>query len=221
MPGFTDGAQRASRRFTIGARSRSFGASLIAASMLASLIAAPVAAGSTVASVRIPAVTPVVTTSIDRSWYPEEMLVLKWTNCTRTGGWVLSDGTCRGYGSGRYSAYVAPLAHSAGLSDLVARPYAKLLAVKAKCSHFLDGNPGDRLRRAGYRAYTWGENIGCRDGYRYATPAVLASHLNFQAEKSSNGGHWKNIKNPKYKWIGIGVWKYSGRVRLVTDFYSG
>ena len=50
MPGFTDGAQRASRRFTIGARSRSFGASLIAASMLASLIAAPVAAGSTVAS---------------------------------------------------------------------------------------------------------------------------------------------------------------------------
>jgi hypothetical protein len=221
LPGHTTGAQRASRRFSFGSRSRSFGASIIAASLLASLIAAPAAAGSTVASVRIPAVTPVVTTSIERSWLPEEIFVLNLTNCTRTGGWVQSDGSCRGYGSGRYSTYVAPLRNSAGMADTVARPYAKLLAVRKACSHFLDGNPGDRLRRAGYTGYTWGENIGCRDGYSYAKTAVLASHLNFQAEKSSNGGHWKNIKNPKFKWIGIGVWKYSNRVRLVTDFYSG
>jgi uncharacterized protein YkwD len=134
---------------------------------------------------------------------------------------VLSDGTCRGYGSGRYSTYVAPLRHSGGISNTVARPYARLLAIRAQCSHFLDGDPGYRLRRAGYSGYTWGENIGCRDGYSYARTAVLKSHLNFQAEKSSNGGHWKNIKNSKYKWIGIGVWKYGSRVRLVTDFYSG
>jgi hypothetical protein len=217
--GPNNGAQRASRHFRSGVRSRSLGVSLIAASMLASLIAVP-AAASTV-TVRIPSSSEITVTQVDRSWWPEEMLVLNWTNCTRTGGWVLSDGTCRGYGSGRYSTYVKPLYHSAGLSDLVARPYARLLAVKAKCSHFLDGDPGYRLRRAGYRAYTWGENIGCRDGYRYATPAVLASHLNFQAEKSTNGGHWKNIKNGNYRWIGIGVWRYGSRVRLVTDFYSG
>lgn len=221
MLGPTNGAQRASGRHFSGPRWRSIAAAALAASLLAPLIAGPAAAASPLASVRIPATTPVTTTQVDRSWFPEEMLVLSWTNCTRTGGWVLSDGSCRGYGSGRYSTYVPGLAHSRGLSDLVARPYAKLLAVRARCSHYLDGDPGYRLRRAGYRAYTWGENIGCRDGYRSASQAVLASYLNFQAEKSTNGGHWKNIKNPKYKWIGIGVWKYYGRVRLVQDFYSG
>lgn len=215
----TNGAQRASRHAATRSRSRSVTVSLLAASLLASLIAVP--ASASLASVRIPGVTPVTVTNIDRSWWPEEMKVLYWTNCTRTGGWVLSDGTCRGYGSGRYSVFVQALPHSLGISDKVSRPYARLLAVRAQCSHFLDGDPGYRLRRAGYRAYTWGENIGCRDGYRYATPAVLASHLAFQAEKSTNGGHWRNIKNPKYHWIGIGVWKYAGRVRLVTDFYSG
>ena len=184
--------------------------------MLASLIAAPVAAGSTVASVRIPAVTPVVTTSIDRSWYPEEMLVLKWTNCTRTGGWVLSDGSCKGYGSGRYSAYVPPLKLSAGLSS-VARVWAKKLNLAGLCKH---GDAAGRLRKAGYTSGTWGENIGCRDGYRNAHNAVLLSHLSFQAEKSYGGGHWRNIKNSRFKYIGIGVWKGDNRVRLVTDFYS-
>ena len=73
---------------------------------------------------------------------------------------------------------------------------------------------------AGYTSYRWGENIGCRDGYSTAKKAVLASHLKFQAEKSSNGGHWRNIKNSAYKYIGIGVWRSSSRTRLVTDFYS-
>ena len=40
-----------------------------------------------------------------------------------------------------------------------------------------------------------------------------------QAEKSYNGGHWKNIKNRYFQYVGIGVYKYSGRVRLVEDFY--
>ena len=193
--------------------------SLVAASLLASLIAAP-AAASAGSTVRIPEVRTVTTSVIARYWLPEEQWYLKLVNCTRTGGWVLNDGTCRGYGSGRYSKYVAPLRLSAGISDKVARPYAKYLADTNQCSHFLKGSPGDRLRRAGYTSYNWGENIGCRSGYRYAGPAVLASHLNFQSEKSSNGGHWRNIKNYKFKYIGIGIWKTSGRVRLVTDFYG-
>jgi uncharacterized protein YkwD len=28
------------------------------------------------------------------------------------------------------------------------------------------------------------------------------------------------MKNPKFKYVGIGVWRDSGRTRLVTDFYS-
>jgi uncharacterized protein YkwD len=64
----------------------------------------------------------------------------------------------------------------------------------------------------------WGENIGCWD-LASAYKSVLASHRAFQAEKATNGGHWRNIKNARYKYIGIGVWKASGHTRLVTDFY--
>ena len=140
-------------------------------------------------------------------------------NCTRTGGWVLSDGTCKGYGSGRYSTYVKPLVFSTGITNRVSYPYAKLLAIRAKCSHFLDGDPAYRLRRAGFTGTAWGENIGCRDGYPSVYQAILTSHLVFQSEKSTNGGHWRNIKNPKYTYVGIGIYRYNGRVRLVTDFY--
>ena len=220
MLGSQSGAQRASRHGSARSRSRSLLGSLIAASLLASLIAVPAAARS-VSTVRIPGVTTVTSDGVARYWWPEELYYLGLVNCTRTGGWVQTDGSCRGFGSGRYSTYVAPLRHSAGISDLVARPYARYLAETNQCSHFLRGDPGDRLRKSGYSGWTWGENIGCRSGYKYVGPAVLASHLVFQSEKNANGGHWKNIKNPKYKWIGIGIWKYSGRVRLVTDFYSG
>ena len=87
----------------------------------------------------------------------------------------------------------------------------------ADCSHFIGGNPGDRLRRAGYSSYRWAENIGCRSGG--ARAAVLGSHLFFQSEKSYGGGHYVNLMNPAYTRVGIGVWVSGGRVRLVVDFY--
>ena len=148
-----------------------------------------------------------------------EAYYLRLINCTRTGGWVNSNGSCSGYGSGRYSAYVPPIRSSAGLRVYVARPYAKLLAVRGKCAHDLDGDPGYRMRRAGYRPSWWGENIGCRDGSTNVYSAILASHRAMQAEKSYNGGHWKNIKNRMYVHVGIGVYRYGSRIRVVTDFY--
>ena len=39
--------------------------------------------------------------------------------------------------------------------------------------HFIGGNPGDRLRAAGYTSYRWAENLGCRSGD--ARSAVLGS----------------------------------------------
>ncbi|HUP54639.1 MAG TPA: CAP domain-containing protein [Methylomirabilota bacterium] len=219
MLGSTIGAQAASPRSrTTGHRSVGLA---IGVALLGVLAAAPVASASI--AVRTPdATTPVAltTTAVDKPWYTVERFYLGLVNCTRTGGWVLSDGTCRGYGSGRYSAYVAPLTYSYGLSDKVSRPYAKLIAVRNLCSHFVNGDPGYRLRRVGYTRYTWGENIGCRDGYASAKAAVLASHLYFQAEKSSGGGHWKNIKNARYRSLGVGIWRYGTRTRLVTDFYG-
>jgi hypothetical protein len=209
----TSGAQRASRR----SRARAASGLLCVITLLGSLAAAPSVGATTGGTVQ--PTSALTTTTIDRPWYSTELFYLGLVNCTRTGGWVLSDGTCRGYGSGHYSSYVRPLSLAAGISNAVTRPYARLLAIRGVCSHFLDGDPGYRLRRAGYLAWTWGENIGCRDGYSTAKAAVLASHLYFQSEKSTNGGHWKNIKNAKFAWIGIGIWRYGSRTRLVTDFY--
>ena len=171
---------------------------------------------ATVFGVAVGAASPAPAAAYTPPYYTVETYYLKLVNCTRTGGWVLSDGTCKGYGSGRYSAYVPPLKLSSGLSS-VARVWAKKLLLANACTH---GDPSARLRAAGYTSGTWGENIGCGNGVSNAHHAVLLSHLRFQAEKSTGGGHWKNIKNARYKYIGIGVWKGLGRVRLVTDFYS-
>jgi uncharacterized protein YkwD len=134
-------------------------------------------------------------------------------NCTRTGGWVTSSGACSSPG-GRN---VAPLRLDSGISSKVSRPYAKRLAVNGQCDHFIGGNPGTRLRAAGYTSYRWAENLGCRSGNPYS--AVLGSHLFFQSEKSYNGGHYVNLMNAAYDRAGIGVWVSAGRVRVVIDFY--
>jgi len=191
----------------------------ITGSLIGSLLATPTA-GATTSPVATPKAAALTTTTIDKPWYSVERYYVGLLTCTGTGGWVLSDGPCRGYGSGHYSAYVAPITYTYGISDKVSRPYAKLIAIKAMCSHSANGDPGYRLRRVGYTRWNWGENIGCRDGYESGKSAVLASHLAMQAERSSNGGHWKNMKNKTYRWVGIGVWRYGVRTRLVIDFYG-
>ncbi len=170
-----------------------------------------------------PTPKPVVTTTpisksggsgaVSGSWTAVESYYLKLMNCTRTGGWVTSTGSCSSPG-GRN---VAALKLDAGISSKVSRPYAKLLATRGLCDHFIGGTPGDRLKKAGYTSYHWGENLGCRSGNPYS--AVLGSHLYFQSEKSYNGGHYVNLMNAAYDRAGIGVWVSSGRVRLVVDFY--
>ncbi|HXG40198.1 MAG TPA: CAP domain-containing protein [Candidatus Limnocylindrales bacterium] len=163
--------------------------------------------------------SPFTTTSAVAPWLRVEVYYLRLLNCTRTGGWVLSDGRCVGYGTGRYSAYVRPVSLSAGISDRVARPYARLLAMRGLCSHTADGDPGDRLRRAGYRNWAWAENVGCATGYSNLYRAVLSFHRAFQAERATHGGHWRVLKSSRYTTVGIGVWHTSGRTRLVVDFY--
>ncbi len=152
--------------------------------------------------------------AVSASWYGVETYYLRLMNCTRTGGWVTSDGKCSSPG-GRN---VAALKLNAGISTHVSRPYAKLLATRNLCDHFVGGTPGDRLRRAGYTSYRWGENLGCRSGNPYS--AVLGSHRYFQSEKSYNGGHYVNLMNAQFHEVGIGVWVSGGRVRLVVDFYT-
>ena len=147
------------------------------------------------------------------SWGAVERYYLTLMNCTRTGGWVTSSGSCSSPG-GRN---VAPLTLSSSISTLVSRPYAKRIAMSGDCSHFIGGNPGDRLRHAGFMSYKWAENIGCRQGSPMVT--ALAAQLFFQSEKPYNGGHYVNMMNALYDRVGIGIWLYSGRTRLVIDFY--
>jgi uncharacterized protein YkwD len=151
--------------------------------------------------------------AVSGTWHAVETYYLKLMNCTRTGGWVTSTGSCSSPG-GRS---VAPLSLSDSISSRVSRPYAKLLATRGICNHFIGGTPGDRLRRAGFTSYRWAENLGCRSGNPYS--AVLGSHLFFQSEKPYSGGHFVNLMNAAYDRAGIGVWVASGRVRLVVDFY--
>jgi hypothetical protein len=188
------GAQRASIRSRV--------ASVLALSLLASLVAFGTSAAA-----------PSGVAAADPPWYGAETYYLSLLNCTRTGGWVLKDGTCKGYGSGTYSKYVPPLKRGALLSD-VSRRWARKLAIAGACYH---GNVSARLRNAGFTTYTWGENIGCWDAAT-ARKSVLYTHLAFQREKATGGGHWKNIKNARYKKVGIGVWRANGHTRLVTDF---
>ena len=150
------------------------------------------------------------------SWASVERYYLGLLNCTRGGGIVTSSGACSSPGG----SGLAPLVLDSGISDRVSRPYAKLLATTGVCSHFDGGTPGDRLRRAGYTSYRWGENLGCRSASS-AMASVLGTHLYFQTERSWSppGGHWVNMMNPAYNRVGIGVWVASGRVRLVIDFY--
>jgi hypothetical protein len=148
------------------------------------------------------------------TWLAVERYYHKLLNCTRGGGLVTSSGSCSSPGG----SGLAALKLDAGISSKVARPYARKIARAGVCDHFYGGTtPGSRLKAAGYTNYTWGENIGCRSGNPYS--AVLGSHIYFQNERSYNGGHWKNMMNPRYDRVGIGVWVYSGRVRLVVDFY--
>ena len=147
------------------------------------------------------------------SWGAVEVYYLKLMNCTRTGGWVTSTGSCSSPGG----TNVAPLKLDSGISTHVSRPYAKKIAITGDCSHFIGGTPADRLRAAGYTSYIWAENVGCRSTNPYS--AVLGSHLFFQSEKPYLGGHYVNLMNSAYNRVGIGVWVYAGRVRLVVDFY--
>ncbi len=151
------------------------------------------------------------------AWASAERYLLSLMNCTRGGGWVLADGSCSSPGGSGIPA----LRYHDGVSDDVARPYARKLATNGVCSHFYGGDPGDRLRAAGYTGYQWAENIGCR---YFSDPRDAAVSLVrfFQSEKtwSPPGGHWVNMMSRKYTHAGIGLWVSGGNLNFVVDFYT-
>lgn len=95
---------------------------------------------------------------------------------------------------------VAPLKYNAALTR-AAQDFAQLMADQNFFSHTSpDGTgPGTRIERAGYDAYTWGENIGM--GYVTAEQ-VMQGWIN-------SAGHRANLLNSAFKEIGVGYAKGS------------
>jgi len=93
----------------------------------------------------------------------------------------------------------------AGLSPLTLNPkltsaaqgYSEQMARTGIYAHTgADGtSPGDRIKRAGYNASTWAENIHHRTG----SPETI------MADWMKSPGHRANILNPDLKEIGIGI----------------
>lgn len=150
-----------------------------------------------------------------------ERFALSLVNCTRGGGWVRTDGTCKDRGTGKHSAYRKPLKLSGGISDRVSRPWARRIAKADFCGHTLGSSNIDRRFRAGgYGGATHGESVGCSGGYT-VRQMIIRTHRMMQSEKSSNGWHWRNMKNPDFGRVGVGVAKVGGQTRVVYDFYGG
>ncbi len=147
-----------------------------------------------------------------------ERFALSLVNCTRTGGWVQADGTCKGRGSGKYSTFRKPLKLSSGISSKVSRGYAARIAAKDYCGHTLGSTIQARFRSAGYRGDPFGESVGCSSGYS-PRQMVIRTHRMMQSERSSNGWHWRNMKNRDFGRVGIGIAKHGNETRVVYDFY--
>lgn len=149
-----------------------------------------------------------------------ERFALSLLNCTRTGGWVRTNGTCKDRGTGKHSGYRKPLKLNAGISSRVSRPYSVSLAAADACMHTLGGSSiAGRLKAGGFPGYPYGESVGCSGGYTTRVMVIRISRM-FQAERGSRGWHWRNLKNRRFSQLGIGVARVGRESRVVFDFYG-
>jgi hypothetical protein len=148
-------------------------------------------------------------------WKTAEYYTLSLINCTRTGGWVISSGACSSYTHHTMPKQPA-LKMDAGIAAKVARPFAKLMAEHNVLNHYYDGSPHYRFQRAGYMSGSWGENIGAP---RSLTGGLVYEEMYFQNEYPCKCEHYYNIMSPYFDRVGVGIWVYSGRIRMASDFY--
>lgn len=158
-------------------------------------------------------------------WHASELYYLRLMNCTRTGGWVISSGRCSSA-----SHHVMPaqdaLKLDKGISDLVARPYAKYMADHKLLDHYLNGtNPHYRLSAQGWDGRSWGENIGSPSSSGQGGMVQLNTFYQDEykcRQKSCEFGHYFNIMAPYFDRAGIGVWvgAKTHATRVVIDFYG-
>jgi uncharacterized protein YkwD len=71
-------------------------------------------------------------------------------------------------------------------------------AFMVRASRFEHGDLGSRIRRAGYRGWTYGENIAWGTGHLATAGEIHRAWMN-------SPGHRANILRPQFREIGIGI----------------
>ena len=156
-------------------------------------------------------------------WHGAELNMLALMNCTRTGGWVTSSGSCSSVTHHVMPAQ-DPLTYNTAISNRVSRPYSKALADRNVLTHYLNGTtPHSRLAAAGFPSGSWGENLSSPTS-RYAS-GMIHTEIYFQNEYRCRSGqcefaHYYNIMDPYFRSAGVGIWVSNGHVRLTIDFYG-
>jgi hypothetical protein len=154
-----------------------------------------------------------------------EDMAFRLVNCLRTGGKITQAGKCKGWGSGRYSAKRPALKRSQRISNKVSWPWAKRTAKlysNRTCwvGHSLAGSTLDgRFAAAGLKNGANGENVGCasHDPQRMVKFIVRW----WQREKSYRGWHWRQLKDGRFKSMGVAVARRgTGKAQLVVNFYD-
>lgn len=149
-----------------------------------------------------------------------QAFALSLVNCTRGGGWVRSNGTCDKHPSKRYrSTKRKPLVLSDRITEKVAESLAILCVKKGRCSHSMGAHYTTRFKRIGIK-----KGIGEALGYGWwgnARKTIISSFRRMQEEKITgawNRWHWRYIKEPDFKRVGIGIAKRGSYTVIVYDF---
>lgn len=152
-----------------------------------------------------------------------QAFALSLVNCTRTGGWVSSGGTCDKTPSRKYrSTRRKPLKLSEVISEKVAEPLAVRCAKARRCSHHMGASYRTRFRRVGITTRHIGEALGY-GGWGDAKKTIISSFRRMQQEKiqpSAAWGnwHWRYIKDPDFRRVGIGIAKRGSYTVIVYNF---
>ena len=155
-----------------------------------------------------------------------EDTAIRLTNCIRSGGLVTAAGRCKGWGKGNHSKAMPALKHSNRISNLVSWPWVKQSVQwngTRSCwiGHSRKGSTVDRrFASVTLKHIANGENMGC-GMYGSGRQTVVRIIRMWQSEKAWNGPHWRQIKDPEFKSVGVGVARYGSRkTQLVMNFYG-
>ncbi len=155
-----------------------------------------------------------------------EDVAARLTKCIRSGGHVTKAGKCRGWGKGIYAKRLPDIKRSQNISNQVSATWAKksfLWYGTSKCwiGHAKNGSTVDkRFAAASLKHIANGENMGC-GFYGTGKQTVIRIVRMWQAEKSYNGSHWRQIRDKDFRSFGVGVARYGKRkTQVVVNFYG-